>query len=42
MCSCGKEPETTLHFLLLCDFYSTYRLELLNDIVECIVLCSVP
>ena len=27
MCSCGKEPETTLHHL-----YLIYRLELLNDI----------
>ena len=32
MCSCGKEPETTLDYLLRCDFYSVYRLELLNDI----------
>ena len=32
MCSCGKEPETTLQYLLHCDFYSIYRLELLNDI----------
>ena len=32
MSSCGKEPETTLHYLLRCDFYSIYRLELLNDI----------
>ena len=32
MCPCGKEPETTLHYLLRCDFYSIYRLELLNDI----------
>ena len=32
MCSCGKEPETTLHYLLRCDLYSIYRLELLNDI----------
>ena len=32
MCSCGKEPETTLHYLLLSDFYSIYRLELLNNI----------
>ena len=32
MRSCGKEPETTLHYLLRCDFYSIYRLELLNDI----------
>ena len=32
MCSCGKEPETTLHYLLRCDFHSIYRLELLNDI----------
>ena len=32
MCSCDKEPETTLHYLLRCEFYSIYRLELLNDI----------
>ena len=32
MCSCGKETEPTLHYLLRCDFYSIYRLELLNDI----------
>ena len=32
MCSCGKEPETTFHYLLRCDFYSTFRLELLNHI----------
>ena len=32
MCSCGKEPQTTLHYLLSCDLYSIYRLELLNDI----------
>ena len=32
ICSCGKEPETTLHYLFRCDFYSIYRLELLNDI----------
>ena len=32
MCSCCKEPETTLHCLLRCDFYSIHRLELLNDL----------
>ena len=32
MCSCGKEPETTIHYLLRCDLSSIYRLELLNDI----------
>ena len=32
MCSCSKEPETTLHYLLHCNFYSIYRLELLIDI----------
>ena len=32
MCSCCKEPETTLHNTLRCNFYSIYRLELLNDI----------
>ena len=26
MFSCGKEPETTLHYFLRCDFYSIYRL----------------
>ena len=29
---CHKEPETTFHYLLHCNFYSIYRLELLNDI----------
>ena len=32
MCFCSKEPQTTLHYLLRCDFYSIYRLELLNGI----------
>ena len=32
MCSCGKEPETTLYYLLRCDLHSVYRLELLNDV----------
>ena len=32
MCSFCKEPETTLHYLLRCDFYSIHRLELLNDL----------
>ena len=32
MCSSGKEPETTLHYLLQCDFYLIYRIELFNDI----------
>ena len=32
MCSCGKEPETTLHYVLRCDVYSIYWLEVLNDI----------
>ena len=31
LCSCGKEPETTLYYLLCCDLYSIYQLELLND-----------
>ena len=31
MCSSGKEPETTLHYLLHCNLYSIYRPELLND-----------
>ena len=32
MCSCTKEPETTLHYLLHFDLYSISGLELLNDI----------
>ena len=32
MCWCVKKPETTLHYLWCCDFYSIYRRELLNDI----------
>ena len=32
MCSCGKESETTLQYLLHCDFYAVYRLELFNDV----------
>ena len=31
-CTCGFEPETTLHYLLHCNLYSTQRLELLNNI----------
>ena len=34
MCSCGKDPETTLSFHLRYDLYSIYRLELLNDICD--------
>ena len=32
LCSCGKELERTLHYLLPCDLYSISQLELLNDI----------
>ena len=32
MCTCGREPETTLHYLLRCNLYSTQRLELLNNV----------
>ena len=32
MCSCGLEPEATLHYLLRCNLYSDLRTELLNDI----------
>ena len=32
ICTCGKEPETTLHYLLRCDVYSIYWLELPNDV----------
>ena len=31
MCSCGKERETTLHYLLPCGLYSIYRQGILND-----------
>ena len=31
MCSCGKERETTLHYLLRCGLYSIYRQGILND-----------
>ena len=31
-CFCGKELETTLHYLLRCNIYSIYRLQLLNSI----------
>ena len=32
MCLCGKESKTILQYLLRCDLYSIYRLELHNDI----------
>ena len=32
MSSFGKEPETSVHYLLRCGLYSIYRLALLNDI----------
>ena len=32
MCSYGKEPETTIQYLLRCDLYLIYRLEPLNDV----------
>ena len=32
MCTCGLEPETTLHYLLRCSLFCTQRLELLNNI----------
>ena len=32
MCLCDKESATAQHYLLRCDFYSIYRLELLIDI----------
>ena len=31
-CTCGCEPETTFHYLLRCNLYSTQRLELLNNV----------
>ena len=32
MCSCGSDIESTMHFLLHCQNYSSIRLELLNSI----------
>ena len=32
MCACGTETETTEHFLLRCQFYSTQRLELFKKL----------
>ena len=32
MCTCGREPETTLLYLLRCNLYSTQRLEPLNNV----------
>ena len=32
MCGCGTEIETTEHFLLCCQFYSTQRLELFEKL----------
>ena len=32
MCTCGREPETTLHYLLRWNLYSAQRLELLNNV----------
>ena len=32
MCACGTEIETTEHFLLRCQFYSTQRLELFEKL----------
>ena len=32
MRTCGREPETTLPYLLRCNLYSTQRLELLNNV----------
>ena len=32
MCSYGKDPEAIPHYLLRCELYSNYWLELLNDI----------
>ena len=32
MCTCGLEPEKTLHYLLRCSLFSTQRLELFNNV----------
>ena len=34
MCACGTETETTEHFLLRCQFYSTQRLELFEKLEQ--------
>ena len=34
MCSCSKEPETSLLYLLRYDLYSIYQLKLLNDVCD--------
>ena len=41
MCACRTEVETTEHFLLRCQFYSTERLELFENLekVEPNFLC---
>ena len=35
MCKSGKEPGTTLHYLLRCNIHSSHRAELLN------VICAI-
>ena len=32
MCACGTEVGTTEHFLLRCQYYSTQRLELFENL----------
>ena len=32
MCTCGLEPEATLHYLLRCSIYSAQRQEVLNNV----------
>ena len=32
MCTCGLEPETTLHYLLRCSLFFTRRIELLDNV----------
>ena len=32
VCSCGLEPETTLHYLLRCNFYFDLEIDPLKDI----------
>ena len=34
MCACGTEIETTENFFLRCEFYSTQRLELFENVYK--------
>jgi len=32
MCTCGREPETTFHYLLICPIYSALRIRIFGNI----------